>query len=128
MTFLVDTDWLINALADRGAALDVLEAFSDRDLAISVISLGELYAGIVDRPDEAARLRDIARFLRSYKLLSLTEAAMLTYARLLVRLRSQGQALPHMDLLIAATALETNRTLITGNRGHFERIPGLQIY
>jgi tRNA(fMet)-specific endonuclease VapC len=32
-----------------------------------------------------------------------------------------------MDLLIAATALEHDLTLVTRNQRHFARIPGLQI-
>ncbi|HKP55044.1 MAG TPA: type II toxin-antitoxin system VapC family toxin [Chloroflexia bacterium] len=33
-----------------------------------------------------------------------------------------------MDLLIAATALAHNLILVTGNRKHFARVPGLTIY
>lgn len=128
MTYLIDTDWLINALTDRGAARDVLEAFSDRGLAVSIISLAELYAGIVGRPDETASVRVIARFLRTYDLLGLTESIMLTFSRIRAHLNAQGQPLPNFDLLIAATAIDTNRVLITRNRRHFDRVPGLQIY
>jgi predicted nucleic acid-binding protein len=32
-----------------------------------------------------------------------------------------------MDVFIAATALEEDVTLVTGNVKHFERIPGLKI-
>lgn len=32
------------------------------------------------------------------------------------------------DLLIAATALHHDLTLVTRNRKHFERIPGLDLY
>jgi predicted nucleic acid-binding protein len=33
-----------------------------------------------------------------------------------------------MDLLIAATALDHDLTLVTRNRRHFERIPDLTLY
>jgi predicted nucleic acid-binding protein len=128
VTFLVDTGRLINALADRGAALDVLEALSDRGLAVSVVSLGELYDGVVGRPDEAAGISIINRFLRNFTLMTLVEPTMLTFVRLRRQLHSQGEPLATMDLLIAATAVTTNRTLITHNRRHFERVPGLKIY
>jgi tRNA(fMet)-specific endonuclease VapC len=40
-------------------------------------------------------------------------------------LHRQGALLPDADLLIAATALEANRTLVTNNLFHFQRIPTL---
>jgi predicted nucleic acid-binding protein len=42
-------------------------------------------------------------------------------------LRQQGLLIPDMDLLIAATALEHDLTLVTRNQRHFVRLPGLQM-
>lgn len=128
MAFLIDTDWLIDALDDTGAALDVLEALSDRGLAVSLVSLGEVYAGIVRSPDQAARLAVFHRFLRAYDILGLSESVMLTFARIKYELERQGRRLDDLDLLIAATAIDTGRILITRNLRHFDRVPGLQIY
>jgi tRNA(fMet)-specific endonuclease VapC len=50
------------------------------------------------------------------------------FARQRAALRRQGQLIPDMDLLIAATALEENLTLVTRNIRHFERIPELRLY
>jgi predicted nucleic acid-binding protein len=36
--------------------------------------------------------------------------------------------IPDVDLLIAATALEEDLTLVTRNTRHFERIPDLKLY
>ena len=128
MTFLVDTDWLINSLHDRGAALDVLEALAERGLAVSIVSLGEVYAGVVGRPNEDANVRLINRFVGRYDLVGLSDSIMLTFSRIRRELDHQGQSLEDFDLLIAATALDTDRILITRNRRHFDRIPGLRIY
>ena len=43
-------------------------------------------------------------------------------------LRRQGQLIPDLDLLIAATALAHDLTLVTRNRHHFERIPDLRLH
>ena len=128
MTFLVDTDWLLNAYADRGAALDVLEALSDRGLAVSVLSLGEAYAGIVRQPNESANLAFFDRFVRRYEIIGLSSSVMLTFARIQYELESRGRPLDSIDLLIAATALDEDPVLITRNRRHYERVPGLRIY
>jgi len=38
-----------------------------------------------------------------------------------------GQRIGDMDLMIAATALQYDLTLLTNNRRHFERVEGLRI-
>jgi predicted nucleic acid-binding protein len=43
-------------------------------------------------------------------------------------LRANGQLIGDADLLIAATALEHDLTLVTQNLHHFNRIPGLKLY
>jgi predicted nucleic acid-binding protein len=51
---------------------------------------------------------------------------MLLFGRLRALLRLQGTLIPDLDLLIAATALQHDLVLLTRNRRHFDRIPGLQ--
>ena len=41
------------------------------------------------------------------------------------RLATAGQIVADADLFIAAVALSRGATLVTGNRRHYERIPGL---
>jgi predicted nucleic acid-binding protein len=43
-------------------------------------------------------------------------------------LRRQGQLIEDFDILIAATALHHDLTLLTFNVRHFQRVPDLQIY
>jgi predicted nucleic acid-binding protein len=42
-------------------------------------------------------------------------------------LRNQGQLIEDMDLLIGATARALDLTLVTGNVGHFQRIPDVRM-
>lgn len=126
--YLVDSDWVIDALGDRGAARDVLEALSGQGLAISVLTYGEVYAGFVGQPNEEANIRAFRRFISRYEVLGLSEPIMLLYAQIWTSLRRQGRPLTDIDILIAATAMIQELTLITRNRKHFERVPGLRIY
>ena len=43
-------------------------------------------------------------------------------------LRYRGELIGDPDILIAATALHHNLTLVTGNVRHFQRIAGLALY
>ena len=43
------------------------------------------------------------------------------------RLRSAGNLIGDFDLLIGATAIRHDLTLLTNNRRHFERMDGLRI-
>jgi tRNA(fMet)-specific endonuclease VapC len=49
------------------------------------------------------------------------------YGELRYMLEKQGMKIGDMDMFIAATALEEDLILVTGNTEHFERIPGLKI-
>jgi predicted nucleic acid-binding protein len=42
-------------------------------------------------------------------------------------LRRQGRLIAQPDLLIAATAIHHDLTLVTRNLRHYERIPGLKL-
>jgi tRNA(fMet)-specific endonuclease VapC len=50
------------------------------------------------------------------------------FARTRADLRRSGQLIADLDLLIAATALHHDLTLLTRNVRHFARIPGLRLY
>ena len=67
-------------------------------------------------------------FLSDYPALPLTDPIMTIFARTRADLRSRGMRIPDLDLLIAATAIEHGLTLLTRNRRHFDRVPGLRLY
>ncbi|HZQ07376.1 MAG TPA: type II toxin-antitoxin system VapC family toxin [Anaerolineae bacterium] len=49
------------------------------------------------------------------------------FGQIKTQLRRSGQLIPDFDLLIAASALVYNLTLITNNTAHFGRIPNLPL-
>ncbi len=127
MSHLVDTDVIIDGLNNRPGVLARLERLAESGLAVSIISLGELYEGAYRDPKPESRLAGMRQFLQGYQVLGLTDAAMEVFARLRASLRNQGQLIPDLDLLIAATALTHGATLVTRNVGHFACINGLQL-
>lgn len=128
MAYLLDADCVINALAGKRGADTMLKQLAPAGLSISWITVGELYEGALGGPRPPAHLTSLRRFLRPCRLLGVNRPIMTRFAELRVELRRSGRLIPDFDLLVAATALHYNLTLVTFNRRHFERIPNLKLY
>jgi predicted nucleic acid-binding protein len=110
---LVDTDLLVEYLRGRQEAADWLES-QEAELAVSAITVAELYAGI--RGDLESRVLD--RFLLAVETLPATEEI----ARLAGQYRRKygpSHGIGLADALIAATAAVSRTRLVTFNRRHF---------
>jgi tRNA(fMet)-specific endonuclease VapC len=125
--YLVDSDWLINAATGLPGAQRILDGLSDKGLAVSIIAVAEVYEGAFGTPSPQATLAGLRDFLSDFAILPLTDPIVEHFARMRAALRKQGRLIPDMDLLIAATAIEENLTLVTRNARHFERIVGLRL-
>lgn len=128
MKYLVDSDWLIDALAGVSSAANALTRLASDGVATSIIAVGEIYDGAYGFPDPAAEIERYRRYLMGFTVLGLSEPVMATFARVRSSLRSQGMLIPDLDLLIAATALMHNLTLLTRNVRHYQRIAGITLY
>jgi tRNA(fMet)-specific endonuclease VapC len=128
--YLVDSDWLIDAAAGRADAIRTLNRLSGDGLAVSIIAVAEVYEGAFRAPNPEAMLASFREFLASYPTLHLTDPIVERFPRMraALRQRQQGQLIPDMDLLIAATALTHDLDLVTRNVRHFERIAELPLY
>lgn len=128
MSYLVDTDWMVEYLKGRSPVTQLLEELAHQGLAISLITYGELYEGIYYGRERERHAQGLAGFLQIADLLPLDPPTMQEFARLRGALRAQGQLIGDLDLLIAATALRHNLILLTHNTRHFRRIPELKLY
>ena len=128
MKYLVDADWLIDAMVGRARAQETLAHISDEGVAVRIIAVAEVYEGAFNTSDPQATLEGMREFLGDFSVLPVTDPIVERFARTRAMLRRHGQMITDMDLLIASTALDANLTLITRNLRHFTRIPDLQIY
>ena len=128
MPYLVDADWAIQALANRAPAADTLRRLAPDGLAISWATVGEVYEGAFGFPDPLAHLAMFRRFFGAFRRIGLDDPVVARFAELRALLRRQGQLIPDLDLIVGATALEHDLTVLTFNVRHLGRIPGIRIY
>jgi len=128
MTYLIDTDWVIDHLNHIERVTRRLEELAPAGLALSIISLAELHEGVYYSRDPVESEAALQRFLSpELAFLGLDEATCKLFGKERSRLRATGLIIGDCDLLIGATALCHNLTLLTNNRRHFERIEGLHM-
>lgn len=127
--YLIDSDWVIDALHLRPETTRLLAGLSADQVAVSLISYGELYEGAYYARDAADALAGLHRFLEGVVLLPATPPIMETFAVVRGGLTRQlRRQVGDMDLLIAATALTHDLTLLTRNLRDFQHVPRLRLY
>lgn len=118
---------MIHYLNDNQEIVQRLEALRDQGLGVSVISLAELYEGVLYSTDPTGNERGLNDFLRGVTVLGIDEVTCRIFGKERGRLRAAGQRIGDFDLMIGATALRRSLTLLTNNCRHFELIEGLHL-
>lgn len=119
---MVDTDVLIWNLRGNEAAADLLDSLGPFQL--SVVTYMELVQGARNR----AELQTLRRALRFWgaELVQISESIS-ARAAFLMEEHAPGDGLQVADALIAASALDSGATLVTGNHRHYRPVKGLQV-
>lgn len=125
---LLDTDILSEVIKQRDPAVnqraaDYLAAHGQ--FAFSAFTRFEIERG--HKAKQAAKqLSRFANFCRHSLVLAISDAILDQAGDLWSLARRSGHPHTDADVIIAATALETQRALITGNSAHFTWVPGLR--
>ena len=127
LRYLIDTDWVIHYLNGHQAIVRRLKALSDEGLALSVVSLAELYEGVYGSSDPTGNAQALGNFLRGVNVFGIDEETCKIFGQHRGRLRARGTMVGDFDLLIGATGLRAGLTVLTNNRRHFELIEGLPL-
>ncbi len=127
LSYLIDTDWIIHYLNGHRETIGKLKSLRNEGLAISVISLAELYEGVYYSTNPESNERALNDFLSAVSLLAVEEEICKVLGRERGRLRQKKKMTGDFDLLIASTCLHHNLTLLTNNRKHYEMIERLNI-
>jgi tRNA(fMet)-specific endonuclease VapC len=125
--FLIDTDWIIDHLNGIQGVTRRLQELRPRGLAVSVISIAELWEGVHSSRDPERSRVMLEEFLSGVVVLGIEQEICRRFGQLRGSQRRLGRRVADFDLMIAATALEHHLTLLTNNRRHFEGVEGLEI-
>lgn len=128
MPYLLDADWMIQALAGREPAAATLRRLAPEEIAVSVVTLAEVYEVAFNSPHPEGHLEIFRRFVAPFSLLPITLPMAELFAEVRARLRRRGELLADFDVLVAATAPHHDLTLLTFNARHFRRIPDLRLF
>ncbi len=123
---LMDTDVCVELLRGNKRVIEHRRKVAD-EVGISFMTMGELFYG-AERSSRPAHNRELVeRFLLSLTCLQSDRAIMEKFGALKADLAAGGEILPDADILIAATALTCGGALVSGNKAHFARFPGLKV-
>ena len=123
----MDTDWAIDYLHKADRTVRRMEALFTDGVGLSIVSLAELYEGLARSRNPNVDSEALRLFLEAVEVVPLDDTACRVFGEERARLREEGNLIGDMDILIGATAMTNNLTLLTNNTRHFERMQGLSI-
>lgn len=118
--YLLDTNILIYALKAESSVLKFLGTLRTGRFAISIISRLEFLDGL---NDEIFLTKEIQDYLDLFENIVLDKEIVRVAALLSFRVSNKVK---FKDLIIAATAIFTNKTLVTADKD-FKKFPGLKL-
>jgi len=123
----LDSDVLVDFKRGIGAAADKVRELEDAGarLFTTDINAFELYFGAYASRRRERNLAEAKRTLEALGRIEMDDRVAELSGRTLAALEDRGQVIDIRDLLIGCTALGNGCSILTGNIGHFERIPGL---
>jgi tRNA(fMet)-specific endonuclease VapC len=128
LSYLIDTDWIIHYLNGNGEIVENLTSLKVEGLAISVISLAELYEGVYYSTDPIGNEQALKDFLTGVSVLGVDEEICKIFGKERGGLRKKGIIIGDFDLLIASTCIYYDLILLTNNRKHYGVVERLKIF
>ena len=122
--YLLDTCTCIAIIKKKPNVIRRLREVGIDECKISDITLAELYFGAY-KSGRSEHFEDVMEIMKLFEQYPISELK--KYGEIRWQLESKGQKIGDMDMFIAATALEEDLVVVTGNTDHFSRIEGLKM-
>jgi len=130
MPYLIDSDVVIDHLADVPTATELLEQLAIDGIAVSIITYMEAYQGVLRSPHPASARKQFAAFLETVPVLPFSLDIAKRCAQLRESLHKEGKRVKAraLDLMTATIAIEHGLTLVTRNVADYTDIPNLKVH
>lgn len=124
-----DTSFIVDLLRDDGDALELLDVLEreSRPQKVSAVTVLELYEGVARSGTPESKGEAILGVLDTKHVVSAGGTVMRKAGTLSGELIDDGRRIEREDCIVAATALLEDEPVVTRNRDHFERVPGLEV-
>lgn len=122
--YLLDTCTCIALIKEQPSVVEHVRKAGVEQCKISDITLAELYFGAY-KSGRKKHFDDVVEIMNLFEQYSID--SLRKYGEIRWQLENNGKKIGDMDMFIAATALEEDLVVVTGNVDHFSRIPGLKI-
>ena len=124
----LETTFLVDLIRGNKEVESLFNYLIDGDSVITIAtpSLMELISGASNNQKRDEK-KEIIEILSSVTTLPLTKESAILAGEIESELMMAGESIGSVDVMIAAIAKYNNETLITRNKKHFEKIPGLKI-
>ena len=127
MKYCLDTNTLIYFFKGLGNVAARLLAISPGEIAIPTVVIFELEFGIGKSTSPRKRKTQLQELTSLVSIVPFGQSEAKCAAGIRIKLERQGIPIGPYDILIAASAMANNSTLVTHNQKEFERVEGLKI-
>jgi len=130
LAYLIDSSFAIGLERRRGSITELRDRFGDVGMVIATITLFDLLVGMHRANDHGRRARrqeHLDRLVALVTVLPFDDEVARRHARITAELTAVGERIDAHDLIIAATAIVHDLTLLKLDLRHFPRVPGLAL-
>ena len=130
MGVILDSSEIIALERNRGVVESLVAGREDEPFGISVVTVAELLHGVERADTEAWKIRRqacVEKVIEVIPVLPFDMGAARIYAKIWASIVQRSFTVGAHDLIIAATAISMDYTVITSNRRDFEKIEGLRL-
>ena len=128
--YVLDTNAVSALMKGNAAVVERLATYTPADVALPQPVIAEIAFGIERLPRSRRRSVLQSRFdliCSELPRAEWTDAISQAYGRIKAALERRGSRIEDFDAAIAAHAVANDAVLVTANRDHMARVPGLQI-
>lgn len=126
MVILLDTDICIELLRGNKTALERSRRCTEIG-AVAAMTVAELFYGAQKSENPRNNSEAVEQFILTVPVIHTDLSICRRFGTLKSTLEKKGTPLPDADVLIAATALSADGSLVTGNTDHFRLFPKLRL-